>query len=342
MISFFDISKGLPTSWLWDFGDGYTSTEQNPTHVYGATGGYTVTLTVENAASKNTTSKYGYVLVDVGSGTDYEQATPAYFSSNATSGDAPFKVTFHDERSTYTFSESWIFGDGSQQGFSVDEKDDIPTDVEHTYLEPGQYTVTLYQRNSGGTAVITKYHYINVTGLIRPVASFTSEKVSVPKSLTIQFTDKSNGKPTSWFWDFGDGISSTEQNPMHTYAAEGNYTINLTAVNENGTDSKLATIKVVKTNPYAYVTNYNSNTVSVIDTTTNKVTATVPVGISPWGVAVSPDGTRVYVTNWNSNTVSVIDTTTNTVTATVNVDSNPIGIAVTPDGSKVYVANDIQ
>ena len=90
--------------------------------------------------------------------------------------------------------------------------------------------------------------------------------------------------------------------------------------------------------PYAYITNHGSNTVSVIDTATNTVTATVPVGSSPWGVAVSPDGTRVYVTNWNSNTVSVIDTATNTVTATVNVKSNPIGIVVSPDGKKVYVA----
>jgi PGF-pre-PGF domain-containing protein len=155
----------------------------------------------------------------------------------------------------------------------------------------------------------------------------------------VSFFDNSTGSPTSWLWDFGDGVSSTEQNPMHIYVAEGNYTVNLTISNNNGTDSKLVTIKVVKTNPYAYVTNYNSNAVSVIDTTTNKVTATVPVGRCPWGVAVSPEGTRVYVTNWNSNTVSVIDTTTNTVTATVNVGSNPMGIAITPDGKKVYVTN---
>ncbi len=337
VLSFIDNSTGSPTSWLWDFGDGSTSKEQNPIHVYGAMGGYTVTLTVENTGGINTTSKYGYVLVNAFSN-DSERAGPAYFSSSAISGDAPFTVTFHDETGYAPYLSTWTFGDGSLQNFYWTATSDIP-DANHTYLEPGQYTVALCNCHSSGITEITKYHYINVTGLTRPVASFTSEKLSVPKSLTIQFTDKSIGNPTSRFWDFGDGVSSTVQNPMHTYAAEGNYTINLTAVNENGTDSKLATIKVVKTNPYAYVTNYNSNTVSVIDITTNKVTATVPVGISPWGVAVSPDGTKVYVTNWNSNTVSVIDTATNTVTATVDVGSNPIGITVTPDGSKVYVAN---
>ena len=90
---------------------------------------------------------------------------------------------------------------------------------------------------------------------------------------------------------------------------------------------------------YAYITNNADNTVSVIDTETNTVTATVNVEGGPIGVAVSPDGTNVYVTNEDSNTVSVIDTATNKVTATVKVGSGAKGIAVTPDGEKVYVTN---
>src|SRR5665213_2210726 len=66
-----------------------------------------------------------------------------------------------------------------------------------------------------------------------------------------------------------------------------------------------------------YVTNYGSNTVSVINTAANTVTATVNVGATPYVVAVSPDGTRAYVSNGNSNSVSVINTATNTVIATV-------------------------
>ena len=80
---------------------------------------------------------------------------------------------------------------------------------------------------------------------------------------------------------------------------------------------------------------------SVIDTATNTVIGSpIPVGGSPYGVAVTPDGSKVYVTNDLSNTVSVIDTTTNTVIGTpIRVDVNPFGVAVTPDGSKVYVTN---
>jgi YVTN family beta-propeller protein len=91
----------------------------------------------------------------------------------------------------------------------------------------------------------------------------------------------------------------------------------------------------------AYITNLGSFTVSVIDTATDMVTATIPGGLVPFGVAVSPDGSKVYVTNSVSptGTVSVIDTATNTVSATIPVGVFPEGVAVSPDGSKVYVAN---
>jgi|SRR5262249_44864330 len=78
--------------------------------------------------------------------------------------------------------------------------------------------------------------------------------------------------------------------------------------------------------PFAYVTNSLSNFVSVIDTATNTLVANVPVGIEPWGVAITPDGTHAYVANAVSNTVSVIATETNTVVGTVPVGSEPLGV----------------
>jgi len=87
---------------------------------------------------------------------------------------------------------------------------------------------------------------------------------------------------------------------------------------------------------YIYVANEADNTVSIIDTANNTVTATV-IGLNgPSGVAVNPAGTRIYVTNWNDNTVSVIGTTTNTVITNVSVGQHPEGVVVTPD--KVYAA----
>jgi uncharacterized repeat protein (TIGR01451 family) len=91
--------------------------------------------------------------------------------------------------------------------------------------------------------------------------------------------------------------------------------------------------------PFAYVPNEGSHTVSVIDTASNTVTATIPVGFGPRGAAVTPDGAFVYVANWISGTASVIDTASNTVTATLPVGANPGGVDVTPDGAFAYVTN---
>jgi len=86
---------------------------------------------------------------------------------------------------------------------------------------------------------------------------------------------------------------------------------------------------------HVYVSNYGSNNVSVINTSTNKVTTNVTVGTKPFGVAVNPAGTRVYVSNEGSNSVSVINTSTNTVTDTVTVGTRPyaFGIFITPEGA---------
>jgi len=176
---------------------------------------------------------------------------------------------------------------------------------------------------------------------VLPVANFSTNVTSGYAPLTAQFTDLSENS-IGWNWDFGDGNTSTEQSPAHTYSSAGTYTVNLTVSNQNGTASKSVIITVPEIpGPYAYITNYYNSSVSVIDTATNTVVNTVNVGISPFGVAVSPDGSMVYVTNAGSNTVSVIDTATNIVIATVDVGKRPFGVAVNQDGTKVYVTNEL-
>jgi YVTN family beta-propeller protein len=91
----------------------------------------------------------------------------------------------------------------------------------------------------------------------------------------------------------------------------------------------------------AYITSAGGNIVSVVNTAANTVIATITVGPSPHGVAVTSDGSKVYIANSADNTVSVIDTATNTVVGPpIPVGMNPFGVAVTSDGSKVYVANE--
>lgn len=91
--------------------------------------------------------------------------------------------------------------------------------------------------------------------------------------------------------------------------------------------------------PFAYISNQGSNTVSVIDTSDNNVTASIDVGSNPWGIAVNPSNAYVYVANSGSNTVSVIDTNSNTVTNTISVGNGPVGVSVNSDGTRLYVVN---
>lgn len=86
----------------------------------------------------------------------------------------------------------------------------------------------------------------------------------------------------------------------------------------------------------AYITNGASASVSVINVTTNSVVSTIPVGIEPGGVSVSPDGSKVYVTNATAHSVSVINTATNTVSSTIIVGMDPFHVTISPDGSKAY------
>ena len=89
--------------------------------------------------------------------------------------------------------------------------------------------------------------------------------------------------------------------------------------------------------PFAYITNSGDDTVSVIDTATNTVITIIPVGRSPYGVAVHPNGLTVYVTNSSDGTVSVIDTATNKVVDTILVGDGPVyAVAMAPDGSFLY------
>ena len=88
-----------------------------------------------------------------------------------------------------------------------------------------------------------------------------------------------------------------------------------------------------------YVANEFSNTVSIIDETTDKVQATIKVGSFPYGIDVNPLNNRVYVANRGSNTISVIDGSTNLKMADVHVGNSPIDVAVNPSSSLVYVTN---
>jgi beta propeller repeat protein len=214
-VSFTDKSAGTPKKWKWDFGDGTTSTKQNPTHKYSKVGVYTVKLTVTNAAGSNTATKTDYIKVI---------AKPvAAFSVSPTSGKVPLNVKFTDTSTGTPTKWKWNFGDGTTS---------VQQNPIHKYSKAGKYTVTLTVTNAAGSNTVTKSNYIIVAA--KPVAAFSASPTSGKYPLNVKFTDKSTGTPTKWKWDFGDGTSSTKQNPTHKYSKAGKYTVALTVTNAAG------------------------------------------------------------------------------------------------------------
>ncbi len=100
----------------------------------------------------------------------------------------------------------------------------------------------------------------------------------------------------------------------------------------------LVAVAATAAGPKAYVGNFNDNTVSVIDTASGAVVATVPVAAGPHGMAATPDGRTVYVSGDGSSTVSVIDASADKVARTIDVGKTPHGLAVTPDGRTLLAA----
>ena len=166
-----------------------------------------------------------------------ESAPPAA-NFTFTVDDSTLSVQFTDQSTGDPTAWLWSFGDGSTSS---------EQNPSHTYAAADVYDVTLQASNAGGTGSVT----LQVTVGSAPVADFTfvtgvSVSPSPPcaESLFVQFTDQSTGDPTSWSWDFGDGESSTEQNPEHCYASAGMRTVTLTASNALGSSSasKIVTV----------------------------------------------------------------------------------------------------
>jgi len=222
-VQFTDKSHGVPTSWAWEFGDGGTSTEKNPLHVYEKPGVYTVSLTAKNIVSSQKKTKPDYIHV-------FEPVKPpiADFSANPTEGMVPLTVTFTDLSQNEPDNWSWVFGDG---GTST-ERNPV-----YTYNNPGTYTVNLTVSNRAGVSSKEKPELIHAKpAVIPPVADFTANPTSGMVPLQVTFTDTSKNGPTAWKWTFGDRGSSNEQNPVHTYTEPGIYNVTLNCSNSAGSD----------------------------------------------------------------------------------------------------------
>lgn len=219
MVSFLDGSADSD-SHTWDFGDGNTSTEASPVHEYAVEGIYTVELLVSNECGTNTSTQ----IIN-----NYTPVT-ANLSSNITSGCANLEIEYGDESSANVTSWMWTF-EGGTPSTSTEENPVV------TYTSAGQYDVNLTVSHPESTNTITLVNYIAVSDI--PITSFEY----FDNIYDVDFTNTSVEGMT-FMWDFGDGNSSVEESPSHTYSAEGVYEVILTATNDCGTITSMQSVSI--------------------------------------------------------------------------------------------------
>lgn len=221
-IQFTDFSNGTPTSWVWDFGDGNSSTDQNPLHTYTEFGDYTISLKITDADdSVSTSTRNNYIQITA----DALEPT-SQFSVSSQNPSTDERIQFTDETLYEPYSWIWYFGDG---GISTEQH------PSYYYTAPGTYTVALVTSNENGSNTTRKTGYITVSTGQAPIAEFVVNETSVFMNEPLRFTDNSTNHPTRWEWDFGDGNESTLQNPEHTYTRAGVYDVRLEVENSSGT-----------------------------------------------------------------------------------------------------------
>ena len=294
-------------SYSWDFGDGAGSNLPNPTHQYAADGTYTVVLTTTNNCGTSTFTQNVVITTEPGAG----------FSVSTTSGCAVLVVNFTDISSGNPVSWAWDFPGGTP-GSSTAQNPTVQ------YSTPGVYDVTLVVTSVGGsTSSFTQPGIITVNGA--PSAGFSSSV----NGATAIFTN-SSADATSYIWNFGDDSNSTEENPTHTYANDGVYTVTLSAINNCGTTIFEQTVTVV-TPPTAGF-NYSSSTgcapFNVQFTNTSSSNATNLAWQFPGGNPATSSLSNPSVT-WNTAGVYIVTLTasnsagSNTSTATITVNPGP-------------------
>jgi PKD repeat protein len=240
-VTFVDSSSGYITQAYWNFGNGVeynykqgdVADSSMYTQTYDKPGKYIITYSITgNGGLTDTTSKM--ITVIQNTSIPEGNAPVPDFTVNKTSGTYPLTVKFSDLSTNNPTSVRWYFGDGL---------DSSTRNATHTYTKAGTYTVTLEATNAVGSSTSNKVNYITVVAptVNIPTADFKATITTGTHPYKIYFTDLSVGSPTSWVWNFGDGITSSTQNAGHTYQNAGVYTVKLTAKNSYGSNTATKT-----------------------------------------------------------------------------------------------------
>ncbi len=290
LIVFSDISTNNPTSWNWNFGDGNTSTIQNPNHTYTSNGVYSVQLITCNAYGCDTLLMNNLITVNTSASVPVASScTPntltyccgfgitnvSFNTINNTSNDGVDGYSdFTCTQTTVLEGQSYTLSIQTQAASTQDyaawidfNNDGVFNDVTERIFTASSQTNTSGTVNIPAGAVLntplrfrvaSDYDFsaaptpcanldygqaedytVIVTANPNPPTPIFVASPTTSCSGVVCFTDQSTNVPTGWLWNFGDGTTSFQNNPCHTYTTDGVYTVSLTVTNSNGgnTDS---------------------------------------------------------------------------------------------------------
>ena len=281
-VQFTDFSSTVDgiTSWFWDFGDGNTSTEQNPEHTYFEEGVYDVTLTITSPECGSVSTTY-HICIGDGGGIGGPTCQAFFF----------FEQPDPDDLLTYQFIDFslgtgsawlWDFGDGNTSS----EQNPVHTyEVEGTY----QVSLTIFSDECESTVQIGLQAGENVWyGDLSCRAWFLP--IINPATLEVYFINLSSADAVEFLWDFGDGTTSTDPLALHTYSEPGTYTATLTTTNAEGCTNSFS----VEITINGEDDGFQSNPSFLLINSTDEVT------IAP-SLSIAPNPTNAYtMISWDS------------------------------------------
>jgi len=253
-VQFTDLSTGEGiTSRVWQYKNNTDSdsewktfgVDKNPAFTFTDNGTFDIKLTAMGSGGFENDFddeiKYKYISVHTPPVAEFEAITP-------TSGPGPLTVTFKDRSTGEDItSREWYYRLSSVSEWTPLSTDQIGEDVYRSkFLNPGTYDIKFKVTGLGGPAEKIRPGYITVEHF----ANFDATPTEGPAPLDVQFTDTSTGVVNLWEWSFGDGGTSNEENPLHTYENPGTYTVSLKVSQwRGGSDEKSGVITVTSSIP---------------------------------------------------------------------------------------------